>query len=356
MLIPISYYDELPSRLPKTVILQGASGGIWNVKLKYEQDEVYFGQGWSKFVRDNSLTDGEFLTFAYNGDRIFEVSIYRLDACKEIGAVSEVDDDKEDSVCLTTSDDSESETILRSKNKGKSKVEVVKDSDEEEDSVYALSDEEDTETDTCSEVKIVNNIQRSKNKGKEIVKSSDEDSDSDYIEAFGSLDLEENSYSENSYSSDSEYEAATYAKPKAKNLKKKGKSKSNDDENATSSLVQKRTKVKAKIKNPEKYLDDPKNIHFETGVKNRTYELYILRQLVKDYNLMFPNHIKYIDDIGSFEVRAIQWSDLRVCIKDWNVICERNNVKKEDRILCELFRKKNLVYAVKIHIIRGKDL
>jgi len=27
------------------------------------------------------------------------------------------------------------------------------------------------------------------------------------------------------------------------------------------------------IKNPERYLDDPKNIHFETNVKNRLYEL-----------------------------------------------------------------------------------
>lgn len=27
------------------------------------------------------------------------------------------------------------------------------------------------------------------------------------------------------------------------------------------------------IKNPETYLDNPKNIHFETNVKNRLYEL-----------------------------------------------------------------------------------
>lgn len=125
-LIPLSYYDHLPSRLPKTVILQGIDGGIWNVPMKLKQDEVFLGQGWSKFVRDNSLSDGEFLTFVYNGDSIFEVSIYRHDGCKEIKEVSEVDDD------------------------------------DEEDSVGSLSSED---TNTCSDSEMDNAIPRSKNKG-----------------------------------------------------------------------------------------------------------------------------------------------------------------------------------------------
>lgn len=41
--------------------------------------------------------------------------------------------------------------------------------------------------------------------------------------------------------------------------------------------------VKAIIQNPEVYLDDPANIHFETGVKNRKYEL------VKSYRLSLQN-------------------------------------------------------------------
>ncbi|VVB10378.1 unnamed protein product [Arabis nemorensis] len=56
-------------------------------------------------------------------------------------------------------------------------------------------------------------------KKKEVVKSSDEDSDSDSIEAFDGLNLEENCYSDSSYSTDSEEDAATYAKPKVTNPK-----------------------------------------------------------------------------------------------------------------------------------------
>ncbi|ESQ53685.1 hypothetical protein EUTSA_v10025812mg [Eutrema salsugineum] len=306
--------------------------------MKRKQDEVYFEQGWVKFVKDNSLSDGDFLTFVYNGDRIFEVSIYGPDGCKEVRAVTEADDDEEDS-SNDTDAISESEvanTIPRTKNKGKSKVEVVEEEsdDDEEDSIYA-----DTETETGSKFKMAKTIPRSINKGKmkeEVVEGADEDSDSDYNEAFGGLDFEENFNSDSSYAPDSE-DTATYVEPKVKNLKKK---------------------VKPKIKNPEAYLDNPRNVYFETGVKKRRFELLVHAQLVKDYSLKFEKNIYFIDNhnAGKLLAETAVWNDERVCIKGWQHICERNQVKKEDGILCELFRKRELVYAIKVHIIKAKDL
>ncbi|XP_024005760.1 B3 domain-containing protein At4g34400 [Eutrema salsugineum] len=366
MLIPISYYDELPPRLPKTAILRGTGGCSWNVAMKRKQDEVYFEQGWVKFVKDNSLSDGDFLTFVYNGDRIFEVSIYGPDGCKEVRAVTEADDDEEDS-SNDTDAISESEvanTIPRTKNKGKSKVEVVEEEsdDDEEDSIYA-----DTETETGSKFKMAKTIPRSINKGKmkeEVVEGADEDSDSDYNEAFGGLDFEENFNSDSSYAPDSE-DTATYVEPKVKNLKKKGfpgKSKLTEDVDVTSDSVKppkkRRERVKPKIKNPEAYLDNPRNVYFETGVKKRRFELLVHAQLVKDYSLKFEKNIYFIDNhnAGKLLAETAVWNDERVCIKGWQHICERNQVKKEDGILCELFRKRELVYAIKVHIIKAKDL
>ncbi|ESQ53679.1 hypothetical protein EUTSA_v10026054mg [Eutrema salsugineum] len=254
--------------------------------MKRKQDEVYFEQGWVKFVEDNSLSDGDFLTFVYNGDRIFEVSIYGPDGCKEVRAVTEADDDEEDS-SNDTDAISESEvvtTIPRSKNKGKSKVGVVEESDDdEEDSIYT-----DTETETDT--------------------------------GFP------------------------------------GKSKLTED--VDDSVKLQRERVKPKIKNPEAYLDNPRNIYFETGVKKRIYELLIHAQLVKDYSLKFEKNIYYIDNHknGKLEAKTTMWKDQRVYIKKWQRICKRNSLKKEDGILCELFRRQGLVYAVKVHIIREKDL
>ncbi|CAH8301213.1 unnamed protein product [Eruca vesicaria subsp. sativa] len=344
MLIPISYYDELPRHLPKTAILQGTGGCVWKVAmtLKLEEEEVYFEQGWPKFVKDNALVDGDFMTFVYNGDNIFEVSIYGLDGCKETRAVAEVEDEEEeDSICALSSDDTtdtsaESEkakTVQRNNDKGKAKVEAVDDSDDEEDSVYSLSNSKDTDKDTSSESEMANAVPRSEDKGKK--KKKVESSDSDYAEEFGRLEMEEDSSSDSSYAPDSE-DTATHAKRKVTSPKKKG--------------------VKSIIENPEVYLDDPTNIYFETGVKNRKYELLVHAQLVKDYCLRFKDYIYYIDPKGKLEAKTARWKDQRVCIKKWIRICNRNKLKKEDRVVCELLRNKDLVYAVKIHIVRAKYL
>ncbi|VVB07046.1 unnamed protein product [Arabis nemorensis] len=396
LLIPISYYNEFPCLLPKTAILRGSGGCIWNVaiEIKEKPEEVYFGRGWAKFVQDNSLKDGDFLTFVYNGHNVYEVSIYACDGCKEIRAVTEVEDgEEEDTIWSLSSKDTDSESdmanaIPRSKNKGKSKEENVEDSDDNEDSVHSLDSEEGTDTDSefmvntnpkstkkgklkvevaedsddeedsvCSEFKMANAMSRTKKKGKKKVETSDEeDSDSDYIEAFSNMDVEDNSNSDSSYLPDSEDTTAN-VKPK-----KKGKSKVKEDVDANSDSScsvepgKKCKKVKAKIKNPEAYLDNPANVYFETGVKNRIYELLVHAQLVKDYCLKFQDYVCYIDPIGEFKAKTAKWKDQRVCIKKWMCICERNKLKKKDRILCELLRKKNLVYAIKLHIVREKDL
>ena len=127
-LIPISYYDELPRHLPKTVILQGTGGCLWKVamRLKQEEEEVYLEQGWPKFVKDNALVDGDFMTFVYNGDNIFEVSIYGLDGCKQARAMAEEEEEGKDSICALSSDDTEdtnaesesANTVQRSNDKG----------------------------------------------------------------------------------------------------------------------------------------------------------------------------------------------------------------------------------------------
>ncbi|CAH2076857.1 unnamed protein product [Thlaspi arvense] len=240
------------------------------------------------------------MTFVYDGDRIFEVSIYGLSGCKEVRAVTEVEDVEEDSIVSLSSDDDTDTTVVRDTNKGKKKEKAVE--------------------------------------------SSAEDSDSDYVESFDRLDLEESSDSESWYASDSK-DTATGVKPKAQNLKKGGGS-------------TRMKKVRPKIKNPESYLDNPKNVYFETAMKKRKSELIVCRQVVKDYSLEFQKKVEYIDNHkeGNLVAGALTWGDKRVCIKRWFRICKRNKVKERDRVLCELFRKGCLVYAVRLHIVREKDL
>ncbi|KAG5413182.1 hypothetical protein IGI04_000749 [Brassica rapa subsp. trilocularis] len=270
MAIPASYYDELPLVLPKTALLQGSDGGcFWKVAMVKRRDEVYFGQGWSKFVEDNGLRDGDVLTFVYDGSR-------------------------KDSKII---EPEVAQRVPRTRSKGKKRV-VVQDSD---DSFIS------------------------------------EDSDS---------------LSDSSYSPPND-DTLLDVTPKVANPRKKGELRSvnsnvGSTSNSSGSVSRKRQST---IKNPEVYLDDPNNVCFEIIIKNRIYELNVPKQIVKDYCLKFQAYVCYIDNHGKLEARAATWQDQRVTIKKWERICKRNGLKKGDRLLCEIFRKEGLVYAVKIHVV-----
>lgn len=126
-MIPASYYDELPLVLPKTALLQGSTGGcFWKVAMFKRRDEVYFGQGWSKFVEDNRLSDGDVMTFVYDGSRSFTVSIFGGSrGCAEVRAVAQVisvdddDDDDDDNEDTNTSSERDmSQTVPNARNQG----------------------------------------------------------------------------------------------------------------------------------------------------------------------------------------------------------------------------------------------
>ena len=87
--LPKSFNEHLQDPLPQTAKLQGIGGGVWSVSFKKIGDYEYFTSGWSKFAEDHKLKDGEFLTFVYDGSHTFEVSVFGLSGCKEIGAVVE---------------------------------------------------------------------------------------------------------------------------------------------------------------------------------------------------------------------------------------------------------------------------
>ncbi|XP_009130366.2 B3 domain-containing protein At4g34400 isoform X2 [Brassica rapa] len=300
MVIPASYYDELPLVLPKTALLQGSDGGcFWKVAMIKRRDEVYFGQGWAKFVEDNGLRDGDVLTFVYDGSRSFTVDIYGGSrACKEVRAVAQVisvddDDDKEDT--NTSSEPEIAQTVPNATNQEDSNI---------------------------IEPEGAQRVPRTRNKGKKRVVVQDSD------DSFISEDSD--SLSDSSYSPPND-DTLLDVTPKVTNSRKKAST----------------------IQNPEVYLDDPNNVCFETTVKKRIYDLSVPSQTVRDYCLKFQDYVYYIDnhENGMLEARVATWQDYRVSIKKWERICERNGLKKGDRLLCELFRKEGLVYAVKIHVV-----
>ncbi|KAF3664331.1 putative B3 domain-containing protein-like [Capsicum annuum] len=74
--IPAYFLRHISEESPEKATLKCLSGGIWNVKLRYDEDGLLIHNGWDKFQKNNQLEDGEFLVFRYNGGLQFTVRIF----------------------------------------------------------------------------------------------------------------------------------------------------------------------------------------------------------------------------------------------------------------------------------------
>ncbi|KFK34581.1 hypothetical protein AALP_AA5G164400 [Arabis alpina] len=140
--IPLSFTEQLRNPLPHTAKLRGTGGRVWTLSMNKVREGAYFTTGWSKFAEEHNLKSGEFLTFVYDCNRTFEVSVYGRSCCKEIRAVAQVvelsDSDSEE-------EEEEEDTIMEETD------DEVGFSDDQEinQSVYPLEEEEtETEIDT----------------------------------------------------------------------------------------------------------------------------------------------------------------------------------------------------------------
>ncbi|KAJ4911144.1 B3 domain-containing protein [Raphanus sativus] len=78
LVLPSDYRQYYPTPLPQTAVLRKPEGIFWTVKWAISpEEEISFGDGWSKFIADNGPIDRDFLIFSYDGSRSFLVSIFR---------------------------------------------------------------------------------------------------------------------------------------------------------------------------------------------------------------------------------------------------------------------------------------
>ncbi|KAF8084660.1 hypothetical protein N665_0708s0017 [Sinapis alba] len=102
LVVPSDYRKYYPTPLPQTAVLRKPEGNFWSVQWAIspeEEEEISFGDGWSKFIADNDPIDGDFLLFSYDGSRSFLVSIFRDGLPvnpKAPVAIQEISDDEDD--------------------------------------------------------------------------------------------------------------------------------------------------------------------------------------------------------------------------------------------------------------------
>ncbi|KAI3445199.1 hypothetical protein Pfo_001864 [Paulownia fortunei] len=83
MRIPPEFIKKFGGDIPTIVTLRRPSGISWQVDMKRFNDHWFFQKGWPEFVQENSIEDGDFLTFCYAGNSIFCVKVYARNGCRK---------------------------------------------------------------------------------------------------------------------------------------------------------------------------------------------------------------------------------------------------------------------------------
>ncbi|XP_028102023.1 B3 domain-containing protein At5g60140-like isoform X9 [Camellia sinensis] len=87
----------------------------------------------------------------------------------------------------------------------------------------------------------------------------------------------------------------------------------------------------------------PKNPCFVAKLRStRRTELYVPMDVIRDHNLKLPSNLILLDEEGrKWSTRVVQWNDGRTWLTvGWKAFCKWNNLKWEDRCICEFIRGK----------------
>ncbi|OMO73876.1 hypothetical protein CCACVL1_17089 [Corchorus capsularis] len=96
-----------------TATLRNSKNKCWHVEVKEFAGKMYFERGWTKFVDENPIDDGDILVFTYVGSSLFDVTVMGPNGCmKSVEEVEEEEEEEEDDnddgdYCEIEGDDSE---------------------------------------------------------------------------------------------------------------------------------------------------------------------------------------------------------------------------------------------------------
>ncbi|KAL7085020.1 hypothetical protein ACP275_14G257000 [Erythranthe tilingii] len=87
----------------------------------------------------------------------------------------------------------------------------------------------------------------------------------------------------------------------------------------------------------------PENPFFvsRSRLSGRQNELYILKDVIVDYDLKIPEKIVLVDERGNkFKSKIKKWKDGRMwCTKGWRSLCNVNGINADDTCICEFVRE-----------------
>lgn len=109
------------------------------------QKDVFFLQGWPQFLTDNSVEEGDFLVFRYDGSHVFDFRLFGRTACDKVNT-----DIYQKDVCVKEEKDVEEVETEEEEEEG-DKEEEEKEGDEEEEEKEEEEEDKDEEEENKDE-------------------------------------------------------------------------------------------------------------------------------------------------------------------------------------------------------------
>ncbi|KAL7157898.1 hypothetical protein ABFS83_02G107100 [Erythranthe nasuta] len=81
MRIPPDFIEKFGRKKPAIVTLKTTSGISFRADMNKINKCWYLEKGWPEFVKENSVEEGDFLTFAYGGKSVFNVKVFAKNGC-----------------------------------------------------------------------------------------------------------------------------------------------------------------------------------------------------------------------------------------------------------------------------------
>ncbi|KAF8009549.1 hypothetical protein BT93_J0529 [Corymbia citriodora subsp. variegata] len=102
---------------------------------------------------------------------------------------------------------------------------------------------------------------------------------------------------------------------------------------------------------------DAKNPYFVMIHTPRSSGLYVPSRVLINYELKLPRAVEFQDPTGrTWRGTVKMWKDGRTWISGWGALCHHNNLKKNDRCICELPEENGVTgRIIKVHIIEGNN-
>ncbi|GFP93952.1 B3 domain-containing protein at4g34400 [Phtheirospermum japonicum] len=83
MRIPPDFIEKFGENIPTKVTLRRPNMRTWQVDVKKIDEHWFLEKGWPQFVKENSVQDGDFLTFSYAGNSIFFFKVFARNGCRK---------------------------------------------------------------------------------------------------------------------------------------------------------------------------------------------------------------------------------------------------------------------------------